>query len=95
MVRTASPFKRIIYCGDGANDLCPCLALLPSDHVLARKVSPACPPMPLLLLIATAQTQSHIHLDPFARMREPEHRFASTSGALSFVVTWMHGLRVC
>ncbi|KAK9868326.1 hypothetical protein WJX84_003439 [Apatococcus fuscideae] len=40
VVRTASPFKRIIYCGDGANDLCPCLALLPSDHVLARKGFP-------------------------------------------------------
>ena len=38
VMRSASAFKRIIYCGDGANDLCPALALLPSDYVLARKV---------------------------------------------------------
>ena len=38
VLRAASPFKRIIFCGDGANDLCPSLALLPSDYVLARKV---------------------------------------------------------
>ncbi len=42
VLRSAAPFKRIIYCGDGANDLCPALALLPSDYVLARKVIP-CP----------------------------------------------------
>ena len=27
-----------MYCGDGANDLCPALALAPGDVVLARKV---------------------------------------------------------
>ncbi|KAK9844379.1 hypothetical protein WJX74_001674 [Apatococcus lobatus] len=37
VLRTSSPCKRIIFCGDGANDLCPSLALLPSDYVLARK----------------------------------------------------------
>lgn len=37
-LRAVSPYKRIIFCGDGANDLCPSLALLPSDYVLARKV---------------------------------------------------------
>ena len=37
-LRAAFPYKRIIFCGDGANDLCPSLALLPSDYVLARKV---------------------------------------------------------
>ena len=26
-----------MYCGDGANDLCPALSLTPSDAVLARR----------------------------------------------------------
>lgn len=30
-------YPRIIYCGDGANDLCPALTLRPSDVLLARK----------------------------------------------------------
>ena len=29
-------YQRIVYCGDGANDLCPALALTPSDVLLAR-----------------------------------------------------------
>ena len=37
-LRAARPFQRIVFCGDGANDLCPALALGPDDTVLARKV---------------------------------------------------------
>ena len=37
-LRAATPYQRIVYCGDGANDLCPALALAPGDVVLARKV---------------------------------------------------------
>ena len=37
-LRAATPYQRIVYCGDGANDLCPALALTPGDVVLARKV---------------------------------------------------------
>ncbi|KAA6419636.1 MAG: CTD small phosphatase 2-like [Trebouxia sp. A1-2] len=36
-LRTATPYQHIVYCGDGANDLCPALALAPGDVVLARK----------------------------------------------------------
>ena len=36
-LRTRAPYRRIIYCGDGANDLCPALNLCPGDAVLARK----------------------------------------------------------
>lgn len=32
-----APYKRVIYCGDGANDLCPASKLGPKDAVLARK----------------------------------------------------------
>jgi hypothetical protein len=35
-LRAASPERRVIYCGDGANDLCPALLLGPQDLVLAR-----------------------------------------------------------
>ena len=38
VLRAALPYQRVIYCGDGANDLCPALALSPSDVVLARQV---------------------------------------------------------
>lgn len=31
------PYKRVIYCGDGANDLCPALALREQDVLLARR----------------------------------------------------------
>lgn len=37
-LRAAHPYRTIVYAGDGANDLCPSLALSPSDVVLARKV---------------------------------------------------------
>ena len=37
-LRAATPYQHIVYCGDGANDLCPALALGPTDVVLARKV---------------------------------------------------------
>ena len=37
-LRAALPYQRVIYCGDGANDLCPALALSSSDVVLARQV---------------------------------------------------------
>ncbi|KAL0032835.1 hypothetical protein WJX77_001986 [Trebouxia sp. C0004] len=36
-LRAATPYQHIVYCGDGANDLCPALALAPGDVVLARK----------------------------------------------------------
>jgi hypothetical protein len=36
-LRRAQPYQKIVYCGDGANDLCPALSLTPSDVVLARK----------------------------------------------------------
>ncbi len=36
-LRRAHPYQRIVYCGDGANDLCPALSLTPSDAVLARR----------------------------------------------------------
>ncbi len=35
-LRAARPGRRIVYCGDGANDLCPALALGPQDVLLAR-----------------------------------------------------------
>lgn len=35
-LRTATPYRRVVYCGDGANDLCPALGLGPQDVVLAR-----------------------------------------------------------
>ena len=37
-LRAARPFQRIVFCGAGANDLCPALSLGPDDTVLARKV---------------------------------------------------------
>lgn len=37
-LRAAMPYQHIVYCGDGANDLCPALALASTDTVLARKV---------------------------------------------------------
>ena len=37
-LRAATPYQHIVYCGDGANDLCPALALASTDTVLARKV---------------------------------------------------------
>ena len=36
-LRQKAPYKRIVYCGDGANDLCPALRLQTGDVVLARK----------------------------------------------------------
>ena len=36
-LRKQKPYKRIIYCGDGANDLCPAQQLQQQDVVLARK----------------------------------------------------------
>lgn len=36
-LRRQHPYQRIVYCGDGANDLCPALSLTPSDAVLARR----------------------------------------------------------
>lgn len=36
-LRASAPrARRVVYCGDGANDLCPCLGLGPQDVVLAR-----------------------------------------------------------
>ena len=37
-LREATPYQHVVYCGDGANDLCPALALGATDVVLARKV---------------------------------------------------------
>ena len=34
---TQQQYRRVIYCGDGENDLCPALALSSGDLVLARK----------------------------------------------------------
>ena len=34
---TQQQYKRVVYCGDGENDLCPVLSLGQSDLVLARK----------------------------------------------------------
>ena len=34
-LRQKPGFGRIIYCGDGANDLCPALTLGPDDYVRA------------------------------------------------------------
>jgi len=39
-LRKRADYKRIIYLGDGANDLCPALNLRPGDTVLARKGYP-------------------------------------------------------
>lgn len=39
-IQQANPLRRIIFCGDGANDLCPALWLGPQDFVLARKGHP-------------------------------------------------------
>jgi hypothetical protein len=36
-LRRQHPYQRVVYCGDGANDLCPALSLTPSDIVLARR----------------------------------------------------------
>lgn len=36
-LRSQHLYQRIVYCGDGANDLCPALSLTPSDVVLARR----------------------------------------------------------
>ena len=36
-LRKLHSYKRVVYCGDGANDLCPALSLLPGDIVLARR----------------------------------------------------------
>lgn len=38
-LRADMPFQQIVFCGDGANDLCPALALGPNDIVLARQVT--------------------------------------------------------
>ena len=34
---TEQQYRRVVYCGDGENDLCPALHLAPGDLVLARK----------------------------------------------------------
>jgi 2,3-diketo-5-methylthio-1-phosphopentane phosphatase len=39
-LRKRAPYKRIIYLGDGANDLCPALNLRSGDAVLARRGFP-------------------------------------------------------
>lgn len=39
-IQQANPQRRIIFCGDGANDLCPSLGLGPNDFVLPRKGHP-------------------------------------------------------
>ena len=39
-LRAAAPGQRVIYAGDGANDLCPSLSLGPDDVVLARAGMP-------------------------------------------------------
>jgi hypothetical protein len=36
-MRQSLPTARVIYCGDGHNDLCPALSLGPGDVVLARQ----------------------------------------------------------
>jgi Putative Phosphatase len=36
-MRESLPVERIVYCGDGANDLCPALALGADDVVLVRR----------------------------------------------------------
>lgn len=35
-LRQSATFATVVYAGDGANDLCPALALGPEDHVVAR-----------------------------------------------------------
>ncbi len=35
-LRQSATFATVVYAGDGANDLCPALALSPEDHVVAR-----------------------------------------------------------
>ena len=39
-IQQANPQRRMIFCGDGANDLCPSLGLGPKDFVLPRKGHP-------------------------------------------------------
>ena len=34
---TEQQYRRVVYCGDGENDLCPTLHLAPGDLVLARR----------------------------------------------------------
>ncbi|XP_034049929.1 probable phosphatase phospho1 [Thalassophryne amazonica] len=38
--RGGVPFHRVFYVGDGANDVCPCLALGPNDMVFSRRDYP-------------------------------------------------------
>ncbi|KAF7642274.1 hypothetical protein LDENG_00261050 [Lucifuga dentata] len=38
--RGSSPFHRVFYIGDGANDVCPCLALGPRDTAFPRRGYP-------------------------------------------------------
>lgn len=38
--RSGVPFQRVFYIGDGANDMCPCLALGPRDTALPRRGFP-------------------------------------------------------
>jgi hypothetical protein len=39
-MRAAAPRRKVVYAGDGANDLCPALCLGPDDVVLARSGHP-------------------------------------------------------
>lgn len=38
-LRCLHGYSRVVYCGDGANDLCPALSLGPNDVLLARRNS--------------------------------------------------------
>ncbi|XP_028332078.1 probable phosphatase phospho1 [Gouania willdenowi] len=38
--RGGTPFERVFYVGDGANDMCPCLALGPHDTAFSRRNFP-------------------------------------------------------
>lgn len=35
-LRQGNVFSTVVYCGDGANDLCPALALGPEVHIHVR-----------------------------------------------------------
>lgn len=39
-IRASGDYERILFCGDGSNDICAALHLGPSDVVLARKHYP-------------------------------------------------------
>jgi hypothetical protein len=39
-IQAQQGYRRVVYAGDGANDICPALALGPEDVVLAREGYP-------------------------------------------------------